>query len=387
MSKDLETHAADATVSKNKRFRKDKPWDTDDVDKWKLVTINPEDGIRPLVEESSFATLFPKYREKYLREIWPFVTKALEKYGIKAELDLIEGSMTVRTTRKAYDPYIILKSRDLLKLLSRSVPFQQAVKILEDDTVCDIIKIGNIVQNKERFIKRRQRLLGPNGNTLKAIELLTGCYMLVQGNTVACMGTFSGLKQIRRIIIDCMENIHPIYHIKQLMIRRELAKDEKLAKENWDRFLPKFKKQNIQTKKKPVAKSDKVYTPFPPAQQPRKVDIQLETGEYFLKPSQKLSQKLRERQEKQMAASMEKFQQRQEAFVAPEEELDDEASRKRKRRQEQAQKASQEKQDLEQLRKKFKKQAKAKRSKKQNEPSASTGSLAVHSEDLDQYVE
>ncbi|RHY92714.1 hypothetical protein DYB26_014856, partial [Aphanomyces astaci] len=125
MSKDQAPAAAAAAPPKGKKHRKDKPWDTDDVAHWKVESWNDDDNKTGMLEESSFATLFPKYREKYLREVWPIVTKALDGVKLVCELNLIEGSMTVRTTRKTTDPYVVLKARDLIKLLARSIPVNQ----------------------------------------------------------------------------------------------------------------------------------------------------------------------------------------------------------------------------------------------------------------------
>ncbi|XP_004491161.1 KRR1 small subunit processome component-like [Cicer arietinum] len=305
---------------KKGKHDKPKPWDDDpNIDHWKVEKFDPSWNEGGMLEVSSFSTLFPQYREKYLQEAWPLVKSSLKDFGISAELNLVEGSMTVSTTRKTKDPYIIVKARDLIRLLSRSVPAPQAIKILDDEMQCDIIKISGMVRNKERFVKRRQHLVGPNSSTLKALEILSGCYILVQGNTVSVMGSFKGLKQVRRIVEECMLNkMHPVYNIKVLMMKKELEKDPALAEENWDRFLPKFNKKNVK-KKKANSKQKKPYTPFPPPQQPSKVDIQLETGEYFMTEKKKSAKKWQERQEKQAEKTAENKRKREEAFIPPKE--------------------------------------------------------------------
>eukprot|EP00903_Cladosiphon_okamuranus_P010676 g10093.t1 len=309
--------------SKNhNKYRKDKPWDNAAIDHWSIPDWKDDNMKSSLLEESSFATLFPKYREKYLREVWPMVTKALQKRGVSCELDLIEGSMTVRTTRKTRDPYVIVKARDLIKLLARSIPVQQGLRVLEDDVNCDIIKIGGMVRNKERFVKRRARLVGPDGSTLKALELLTGCYVLVQGNTVSAMGSYQGLKQVRKVVTDCMNNVHPVYNIKTLMIRRELAKDPNLKDENWERFLPQFHKKNVKRKKPAVIREKKEYTPFPPAQTPRKVDEQLESGEFFLNERQRKAKKRAEKKAKSAEVSAAKRKSREQDLQPTERDYD-----------------------------------------------------------------
>uniref|UniRef100_A0A452RN80 KRR-R motif-containing protein 1 n=1 Tax=Ursus americanus TaxID=9643 RepID=A0A452RN80_URSAM len=229
------------------RSKKPKPENRDESelltvpDGWKEPAFSKEDNPRGLLEESSFATLFPKYREAYLKECWPLVQKALNEHHINATLDLIEGSMTVCTTKKTFDPYVIIRARDLIKLLARSVSFEQVNSELQK------LNIDGIFSS---FFQ-------------KALELLTNCYIMVQGNTVSVIGPFSGLKEVRKVVLDTMKNIHPIYNIK--------------------------------------------------------IDKELASGEYFLKASQKKRQKMEAIKAKQAEALSKRQEERNKAFIPPKE--------------------------------------------------------------------
>ena len=100
------------------------------------------------------------------------------------------------------------------------------------------------------------------------------------------------------------------------MIKRELSNDPAMVGENWERFLPTFKKGNVKKKKaKPI--KDKPFSPFPPEQTQRKVDMQLTSGEYFMKEDTRKAKSQAKRKASQEKTSTERQRQREQAFVPP----------------------------------------------------------------------
>eukprot|EP01053_Blabericola_migrator_P004289 Blabericola_migrator_1__4288@NODE_2316_length_2947_cov_117_596528_g1452_i0_p2_GENE_NODE_2316_length_2947_cov_117_596528_g1452_i0NODE_2316_length_2947_cov_117_596528_g1452_i0_p2_ORF_typecomplete_len237_score49_91KH_8/PF17903_1/4_7e31KH_1/PF00013_29/8_3e03KH_1/PF00013_29/0_012_NODE_2316_length_2947_cov_117_596528_g1452_i064774 len=221
------------------------------TDFWKQPEFDESEVKHEFVEESDFKILFPEHRSQYIQEEWPRIKDILQNVNLKCDLDLVQKVMTVATTNKTRDPFKILKGRDMLKLISRSVPLHQAKRVLETDVCCEVIRIGGMVRDKERFARRRQRLVGPAGSTLKVIELLTDTYVCISGQTVSVIGSWKGIKQVRKIVLDCMNNIHPIYQLKTLMVKEELQKDQNMQEVDWERYLPHFKKSS--SNKKPAA--------------------------------------------------------------------------------------------------------------------------------------
>uniref|UniRef100_A0A8C2B7A4 KRR1 small subunit processome component homolog n=1 Tax=Cyprinus carpio TaxID=7962 RepID=A0A8C2B7A4_CYPCA len=257
----------------NKNQKKSKNTDETELqtvpDGWKEPKFTRVDNPRGLLEESSFATLFPKYREAYLKECWPLVQRALG---------------------------------DVVSLKRDFIPFS----LLEDSSVaCSSDAVIKCYGDFTLF---------------QALELLTSCYVMVQGNTVSALGPYSGLKEVRKVVLDTMKNIHPIYNIKTLMIKRELASDPELRTQNWERFLPNFRHKSLSKRKQPKKKTvKKEYTPFPPPQPESKIDKELATGEFFLRESEKRRQKMNEIKAKQAEALTKRQEQRQKAFIPPKE--------------------------------------------------------------------
>ena len=132
---------------------------------WKTESVSIDNPLSAPIIESSFATRYPEHRESYIRSTFKKIQDFLKKYGIKFEVNYHQCSLIVITTNKTWDPYSIIKARDLIKLIARYVPFEHAAKIMNDNVFSDIIEIGktNVARNQVRFIKRRARLIGPNG--------------------------------------------------------------------------------------------------------------------------------------------------------------------------------------------------------------------------------
>jgi len=215
---------------------------------WKHVEVSKENPIDAPLHTSTFSTRFANHRETYIRQNFNKIRIKLKEYGIHIEANYNHGTLSVATTNKTWDPFAIIKAKDFIRLIARYVPYEYAQRVLQDDIYSDIIEISKckVASNQLRFIKRRARLIGPNGVTLKAIEILTKCYILVYGGSVCTIGSSKGIQEVRKIVLDCMNNVHPIYQLKRLMVLRELETNPELKNESWNRFLPTFKKYRQQ---------------------------------------------------------------------------------------------------------------------------------------------
>lgn len=215
----------------------------------KIPKYDESHFTQQFAEMSEFKVLFPSYREEYIRQNFADIESTLAKNKLTLEVDYGTRTLTVKTNRDTRDPYVIVKGEQFLKVLSRGVPLKDSACVLDDDVFCEVVRIDNLVKKKEIFEKRRERLIGKSENILKALRLLTKCSIYVQGGTVTCIGPYRGIAEVKKVILGTITNTHPVFLLKQLMVKKKLAKDENMKGESWDRYIPPIIKTHRNAKK------------------------------------------------------------------------------------------------------------------------------------------
>lgn len=87
----------------------------EDVLKRKLSPFTKEDNPHGVVADTSFATIFPKYREEYIRECFPLLEQKLNEYVSNNSEDFksdpeVYGGIACHETRIVYGSNVTLKS-------------------------------------------------------------------------------------------------------------------------------------------------------------------------------------------------------------------------------------------------------------------------------------
>ncbi|KAM0677853.1 hypothetical protein BDAP_001531 [Binucleata daphniae] len=204
-----------------------------------MPEFNDEEIKYGFLEVSKMSIIVPNYRMQYINDNYIEIKKIIENKKLDTELH--DTTFTVMTNTKTRDPYILIKAHEFINLLARGVDIDTASKVLDDKYTSEIVKISNLCANKDTFINRRNRLEGPNGNTIKAIKLITKTEIFVQGKTVCIIGEYKRVREAIDIVEGCFKNLHPVYMIKKLMVKRELEKDKEMENVDWKRFLPEVK--------------------------------------------------------------------------------------------------------------------------------------------------
>lgn len=114
--------------------------------------------------------------------------KLLQKMsGVKIDIDTEEGEVIVHDDVELEDPVMALKILDVIKAVGRGFNPEKAIRLFEDDEYLEIIDLKEFCGSGQTS-RVRGRLIGRGGKTRQIIEDLTGCDMIIYGNTVGLIG-------------------------------------------------------------------------------------------------------------------------------------------------------------------------------------------------------
>jgi len=111
------------------------------------------------------------------------------------------GTVDILPSATSDDPTTILRARDVVVAIARGFSPQRALKLVDDDTVLDVIDLREKFGRNERDIARlKGRVIGREGKIRRLIEEMTNAQVSVYGHTISMLGDYETVTAAREAI-------------------------------------------------------------------------------------------------------------------------------------------------------------------------------------------
>ena len=116
--------------------------------------------------------------------------KLIEKLTLtKLKVDSKEQTITIMASSDECDPLNFWKTKFIIQAIGRGFSPKNALKLLEDDFLLDIIDLGKIFSSERSRMRIKGRIIGENGKTRRLIEELSETKLSVYGDTISIIGS------------------------------------------------------------------------------------------------------------------------------------------------------------------------------------------------------
>ncbi len=133
------------------------------------------------------SVLVPKERINIFNE---GVIQEIEKIGIK--IRRTENNIEIEG-----DGLELLRAKNIVKAIARGFSPQNALLLLNESSVLEIIEIP---ENEKNVSRIKSRIIGSEGKARRRLEELTGCILSVYGKTVSIIGSYENISFARKAV-------------------------------------------------------------------------------------------------------------------------------------------------------------------------------------------
>ncbi|QKR00508.1 RNA-processing protein [Metallosphaera tengchongensis] len=142
--------------------------------------------------------MFISVPDEKLEFVKGLIPKLTEMGGV--EIEYSQDLKYFIVDPKNQNPYQALKVVSVIKALGYGVPISEALKLLGEDYMMDVIDLKESIENKYSIRRIKGRIIGEDGKTKRIIQEYTGVTLVVSDRSVALLGPYEQIPIARKAL-------------------------------------------------------------------------------------------------------------------------------------------------------------------------------------------